>query len=137
MAKIIAMILIAVGMLMTGCHKEVATTQAQGTEKVDQTGATSKPAALSSENEAVLRRWLGAEKDTDGTEKVARICLRAKLTRSQIIELIGKPRGFVDVDSEFLSYGFIPSQTLDFYFDKDGIITKAELMGRRINLSDK
>ena len=138
MAKTITMILIIGGLLMTGCRKNPdphnreseSTTglNEQSPAPVEKTApeeASTKPDILSPQDEATLRKWLDAEKDIAGTEKVARICLRAKLSRSRIIELIGKPNCQAAVGSEYLCYRVIPSQPLTFDFDKAGMIIGA------------
>jgi hypothetical protein len=85
---------------------------------------------LTEEEEELLRTWFILQSDGDEkTLEVARICVKNRFTRNEILELLGHTPV---TNGEALTYPYRPSTSnaLTFDFDKKGNMIEAGLVGR-------
>jgi len=68
-------------------------------------------------------------------EQAARICLAHRLTKSEVVESMGKAMR-TEVGDKTVEYFWMPSQVLTFNFDERSVIVNADLGFKRITQDD-
>ena len=88
---------------------------------------------LTGEDKWVLKTWFKRDFSVTKAARVGAICLRYRLSKSEIIGLVGKPTRERQLRGLSISYDFAPSQTLILRFDVDGTIVRAAVSGAQVN----
>jgi len=68
-------------------------------------------------------------------EQAARICLKHRLTKSEVVRFMGKAMR-TEVEDKTVKYFWMPSQILTFSFDERSVIVKADLGAKQITWDD-
>lgn len=89
------------------------------------------PTELSEEEKAVLTTWYRKDYSIEKAAQVGGICLRHRLSRRQIIDLIGEPSHQRGEDT--IAYNFAPSQLLELEFDENALTVDAKVTGTPVN----
>ena len=88
---------------------------------------------LSDEEANTLRTWFKKDYSVRKAAEVGGICLRHKLSKSKIVELIGRPT--IERADRVLMYAFAPSQWLEFTLDDEGNVESAMVSGTPVRAS--
>jgi hypothetical protein len=86
-----------------------------------------KSSDLNEKEKSTLKNWLLKDRSRSGAHKVGAICLNHRLSKTVIIDLIGKPGRKVGANRIFYIFG--PSQFLMMEFDDKGLVIIAEVTG--------
>jgi hypothetical protein len=87
---------------------------------------------LNEKEKSTLKKWYMKDYSITGAAKVGAICLKHRLSKTIVIELLGMPRGGVGANEIY--YAFAPSQYLRIKFDFIGLAIKAEVSGSEVKL---
>jgi len=68
-------------------------------------------------------------------EQAARICLKHRLTKSEVVRFMGKAMR-TEVEDKTVKYFWMPSQILTFSFDERAVIVNADLGFKQITRDD-
>ncbi len=116
----------------TGVGKKVGMV---GSGKQPQKNESNDSLGLSAEEERTLRTWLKRDRSRQNAVEVGGICLRHRLSRDRIVDLVGYPTFLYS--NAAIAYNYAPSAVLKFSFDEKGNLVSVTETGRPVNVDGK